>query len=74
MCGDDEDLFNMSGQENRPEMFGRGGMGNRRSGSRSGVGPSPGQSGRNQFSGFRGKTLPRRFSQEDRNVQRRGSK
>ncbi|CAI9740600.1 eukaryotic translation initiation factor 4 gamma 1 isoform X2 [Octopus vulgaris] len=76
LCGDDEDLFNMigsSGQENRPEMFARGGMGNRRSGSRSGVGPSPGQSGRNQFSGFRGKALPRRFSQEDRNVQRRGS-
>ncbi|GAB1608041.1 eukaryotic translation initiation factor 4 gamma 1-like [Argonauta hians] len=73
LCGDDDShLLGSGGQENRPEMFV---MGNRRSGSRSGgMGPGPGQSGRNQYGDFRVKTLPRRFSQESRrDMQRRGS-
>ena len=75
LCGDDDEatapIGNVrGGQENRPEMFGRGGM--RRDGGRSGG--APGQSGRGQFNNSRGKTISRRFSQEDRNNQKRGSK
>lgn len=75
LSGDDDDatapMGNVrgGGQENRPEMFGRGSM--RRDGGRSGG--TPGQSGRGQFNSSRGKTISRRFSQEDRNNQKRGS-
>lgn len=76
LCGDEDEATTPTinvrgGQENRPEMYGRGGM--RRDGGRSGGNLGGQQSGRGQFNSSRGKTISRRFSQEDRNNQKRGS-